>query len=179
MFEIKKSIYHFLFENRKHEFGCAMLFFDFPELSQIQAEIDPSDIYQDPEDPSFGLEKNPHCTLLFGIHDEIKPFQVEDILSYYEFNECKAYNVSLFEQDKYDVLKFDVAGENLYDVNKELRNTFPYTNEFDYHPHLTIAYLNPGEGKKYVNKFKDLDYRLQPTHTVYSDVNGKEHKFTL
>jgi len=57
--------------------------------------------------------------------------------------------MSVFENDKYDVLKVDVTGESLHDLNGKLselpnEQTFP-----EYKPHLTIAYLKKGEGAKY------------------------------
>jgi hypothetical protein len=79
----------------------------------------------------------------------------------------------------YDVLKFDVNGPNLHDANGELRK-FPHTNNFpDYHPHLTIAYLKPGMGPRYVRKLTNMNYMLKPTHGIYSHPSGEKTRIDL
>ena len=52
-------------------------------------------------------------------------------------------NVSLFENDDYDVLKADVAPDSpLVKLNGDLASQFECHSEFkEYHPHMTIAYL--------------------------------------
>ena len=55
-----------------YDYGCAMLYFDFPKMSEIHDQIDPSDIYEDDKDKTYGLEDEPHCTLLYGLHKEVK-----------------------------------------------------------------------------------------------------------
>jgi hypothetical protein len=54
------------------------------------------------------------------------------------------YSLPEFENELYDVLKFDVKREkSLFDCNKDLMK-FPHTTDYpDYHPHLTISYLKP------------------------------------
>ena len=54
--DLRKAINNLLLENHKHEYGCAMLYFDFPDVFKIQDSIDPQHLYEDPEDNSFGLE---------------------------------------------------------------------------------------------------------------------------
>jgi 2'-5' RNA ligase len=79
---------------------------------------------------------------------------------------------SLFENEQYDVLKFDVQNSALYEINAKLCE-LPHTTNFpDYHPHATIGYLKPGAGKKYVEKFKNKEYEVTPNRIVYSKPNG-------
>lgn len=166
-------------KDRKHEYGCVMIYLKFPEIKELHKEIDEEDIYIDDEDDSFGLEKDPHTTLLFGLHDEVTTEDVKKVVNEFKFDECKVYNVSLFESEKYDVLKFDVSGDNLTKCNKSLAK-FPHTNDFpDYHPHLTIGYIKPGKGKKYVKKFKNNEFSLEPNHIVYSKPDGTKDNIKL
>lgn len=159
-------------EKQKFEFGCAMLYFDFPEISKIQDAIDPKDVYTEEGDRSFGLENEPHTTLLFGLHEEVSEEDVQAVLDNFVFHTCKLHNVSTFNNPQYDVLKFDVIGDSLHEVNEELKQ-YPYTSNFpDYHPHATIAYLKPGTGKKYIEMLKGQEFELTPTHAVYSKPNG-------
>lgn len=166
-------------ENHKHEYGCVMLYFDFPEIKTLQEKIDKNDIYYDPEDASFGLENKPHTTLLFGLHPEVTNQNIQDVISKYRFSTCQISNPSLFENEEYDVLKFDVSGESLHECNLDLRK-YPHTNRFpDYHPHLTIGYLKRETGKKYVKLIGNVEHNLTPKFVIYSKTDGSKIKFGI
>lgn len=167
-----------------HSHGCVMLYFDFEKMKSIQDKIKKEDLYED--EPGYGLEKDPHLTLLYGLHSgKIKNDDnvFDTVLNFDISNKLELYNISLFKNDKYEVLKFDVRENKsdnyskkddvLYKINKKLTERFPYTNNYpDYHPHSTIAYLKPGEGKKYVDMFKDKTYNVTPIEIVYSKPDG-------
>lgn len=177
-------------KEKKYTYGVVMLYFEFEELKDIHKLIDEDDISE--ED---GLEIDSHLTLLYGFHsDEIKNEQkIFDTILDYNIDGLLLYNVSLFENDDFDVLKFDVK-ENmkkyikkddiLFKINKELSDNFKNTSDFNkYKPHSTIAYLKSGSGKKYVKKLKDKEYVVKPIKLVYSKPNKdgsdkitKEHK---
>jgi hypothetical protein len=158
--------------------GCVMLYFDFPMMLRIHDGIDPNDLYEEEGDRTFGLEDEPHVTLLYGLEDSVTPEQVKKILDKFNFSKCKLHNASLFEND-YDVLKFDVEGDNLHEANEALRE-LPYNNSFpDYHPHCTIAYLKKGTGQKYCNRMKGHEHELTPTHAVFSQPDGTKTKFKI
>jgi 2'-5' RNA ligase len=165
---------------RSYEYGCVMLYFNFPDIKKIYDLIDDDDVYIDPEDSSFGIEDEPHTTLLFGLHKEVTLDDVKKVLGKFTYSECTLHNVSIFENDKYDVLKFDVDGNNLHETNDELKK-YPYTSDYpDYHPHLTIAYLKKGKGNEYVGKLKKLgSFELTPTHSVYSESDGTKTKIKI
>jgi 2'-5' RNA ligase len=160
-----------------YEYGCAMLYFDFPEMDEFHSQIDENDIYSE---DGHGLETEPHTTLLYGFHaDEIEDDnEIIETITEEEIPELELYNVSIFENDDYDVLKFDVRQKMdeydkdediLYKINKKLTDKFPYSSDYpDYHPHATIGYLKKGEAGKYVEKFKDKIYSVIPKEIVYS-----------
>ena len=186
---MKLNMLDFLRENKqthKNEFGCVMIFFDFPQLNEIQNHIHIEDLYEDPNDDSFGLETEPHCTLLFGLHPEVTTQQVKDIINKFNFTTLTPLNISKFENPKYDVLKYDIGykerdGNYLNKINKEL-SKYPHTNKFpDYHPHSTIAYLKPGKADEYINYFKDkdLNYELNPKYVIYSKIDGTKDKIKI
>lgn len=168
-------------QNKKYDFGCVMLYFDFPKIKEIHKLISKEDIFESDGDLSFGLETEPHCTLLYGLHEEVTLEQVENILNNQTYFTCAIHNVSLFENEEFDVLKFDVYSptSELIDTNKELKE-LPYTSKFpDFHPHLTIAFLKSGTGKKYVEMFKDLEYELTPKYAFYSQPNGEKDRIKI
>lgn len=182
--KLKKLVPNIISERSgvSYEYGCAMLYFTFDELSEIHSLIATKDIYIDPEDDSFGLEDEPHTTLLFGLHKEVTTNQVKSVLDKFTYSTCKIFNPSLFNGEKYDVLKFEVRGENLKETNEELKK-FPHTSTHpNYNPHLTIAYITKGKGQKYVdllNKNKFNEYWLAPQYAVYSTPSGDKHKINI
>lgn len=152
----------------KYTKGCVMLDFDFPEISGIHNSINPKDVYENPSDPTYGLEINPHTTLLYGLDEGITPREIKEALEGFVFGECVVHNILIFEKEDYDVLKFEVKGKDLHESNI-LLTQFPHENKFpDYNPHLTIAYLKPGTGQKYVSLFEGISYILLPTQISYS-----------
>lgn len=165
--------YNLLEKNGPHKYGCLMLEFDFPEIDQIHDKINKNDLAKD------GLETEPHITLLYGLHDaEIKDKDVLESVKGFNIPKLKLHNISLFENDEFDVLKFDVdsleEGKTLHKINAKLKK-FPYTTDFeDYHPHATIAYLKPGKGGLYVEKFKGSEFTVEPKQLVYSKSDGKK-----
>jgi 2'-5' RNA ligase len=151
------------------EYGCSMIFFEFPEMKSIHQEIEQSDL------SGSGLEEDPHVTLLYGLHsDEIEDQTVLDISSSEEIDSITLHNVSAFENEEYDVLKFDVDSPVLHRLNSKLVE-LPHTNKFPkYHPHCTIAYLKPGTAKKYIASFEGRAYEVFPTKIIYSKPDGEK-----
>jgi hypothetical protein len=159
--------------NEKYEFGAVLLYFDFPEINKIQDTIDPKDIYYVKGDRSYGLEDEPHTTLLYGLHDGISTIDIKKSIEDLYFGTCILDNASLFINPEYDVLKFDVEGYGLHDANHILKQ-FPHTSSFPvYHPHLTIGYLKKGTGEKYIKNLNQFSFKLKPKNLVYSKPNGE------
>lgn len=166
-------------EKQTYDYGCAMLYFDFPLMNKIHDAIDPKDIYTEEGDRSYGLEDEPHTTLLYGLHKEVSDEDIKSVLGRFEFGPCIIKKASLFENEKYDVLKFDVEGPNLHEANNALKE-YPFTSDFpDYHPHMTIGYLKPGTGKRYTKMLEGQEFELTPTHAVYSKPNGDQIELTI
>jgi len=166
-----------------YDYGCAMLHFTFPEMEQIQELIKPMDVYRRAGDKSYGLEDEPHTTLLYGLHDdEITLDEVEAIFDKYTFYTVKVHNPSLFETDEYDVLKFEVEGDNLHEINSDFKE-YPFTSNYpDYNPHLTIGYIRRGRGQKYVDLLNEKgmnEYWLAPQYGVYSQPDGTKNKIEI
>jgi 2'-5' RNA ligase len=163
--------------------GCVMLYFDFPEMNKIHDAIDPQDLYEEEGDRTFGLEDEPHITLLYGLKDSVTVDQVTEIVDGFTFGPCILHNASLFKNE-YDVLKFDVryptkGGAFLHKCNKAL-TTLPYQSNYPhYHPHMTIAYLKKGTGKKYCKRMTGHEFELIPTHAVFSQPDGTKTKIKI
>lgn len=145
--EVKKPV-------ERIEYGCLMLFLNIPIWSKITSIIKPEDIY---EKEGFGIEQEPHTTILYGFHDEVT---AEDVFKLYKENmplmpiEIMIGGISVFENPEFDVVKYDVDSDVLRKLNQVMRQ-LPNTTKFpDYHAHITLAYVKKGEGKKYVKPFE-------------------------
>jgi len=165
-----------------YEKGAVMLYFSFPELLHIHDSIMASDLYTEEDDRTYGYEDEAHTTLLYGVGPDVEVRDIENITNNYIFEDCKLHNVSLFTTNpKYDVLKFDVEGEPLHQIHQELKS-IPYESDFpNFHPHLTIAYIQKGLGQKYADvvKKKYPEIWLTPQYIVYSEGDGSQNKINI
>lgn len=165
-----------------YSYGCVMMYFDFPQMGDFHNLIKKEDIYVEEGDRTFGLEDKPHCTLLYGLEDGVSLMDVESVILDYNFNDYKIFNISAFIQDKYEVLKFEVMGSHLFEINKALKK-FPHKpSEFEYNPHLTIGYLQPGTSQKYIDLFNKEgfnEFDLIPQYAVYSYPDGSKDKIQI
>lgn len=130
---------------------CGFLFEDIRD--HIHSAICPCDVYDD--EPGHGIEEEVHTTVLYGIHTE----KFSEVTESVELKPCsfKIQNISLFKNDKYDVLKFGLTSKDLSYLNKQCCEGLDYTNSYpDYKPHITLAYLKPGMGKVYSKLKCDL-----------------------
>jgi len=164
----------------RKSFGCMMFYFKLPGWYEYLLEFDKKDIY-DNKDYDYGLEIEPHTTLMFGLHlDEVKQ---EDVIKWFEGVKKfkgKLTDITMFENDdaEYDVVKFDVKAKKLDEFRKEVEKKFENTQTFDeFHPHATLAYVKKGTGKKYTKKLKDVNVEFK--YGVYSVQNYEKTFITL
>ena len=162
-----------------YDFGCVLLNFNL-DLVEIHNCIEKKDlVLKSKEGQKLGIEDEPHVTLLYGLHEEVTVEQIKEVVCRFNFNKCCFYDISCFYNDEYDVLKFEVKGDNLEKVNEELRK-LPHTNKYlEYNPHLTLAYLKKGKGKEYINKFNSKILYGEPINIKYSMSNGEKKYISL
>ena len=159
-------------QKTEQTYGCIMLNTKIPDWKENHISgIDPKDVYIKQYDDSYGLEQIPHITILYGIHeDEIDPEVIIDVIkAKMKPVTVTITNISIFEADEYDVVKYDIpATKQLLGYREMLERTFPNTQTFpEYHPHMTLAYVKPGTGKKYVSKL-DEPFDVTFDKAVYS-----------
>ena len=137
------------------EYGALMLFFDIPKWGKITSIIKKEDIYE--KNNEFGIETEPHATILYGFHNNVNAEKVFDL---YEKNfdlkpiKVEINGISIFENEAFDVVKMDINKGILNKMNSKMRElpceiTYP-----EYHGHITIAYVKKDAGEKYVKKFE-------------------------
>lgn len=161
-------------ETHKNKFGCVMIYLDIPKWNNIISNIDKNDLYEPKEDDTYGIEMNPHVTVLYGLHSNIPDQKITSIIDKYKY---KDFNFGIkelgsFKNENFDVLKFTIDPDDiLLDFNREL-SELPNSNEFpDYSPHITISYLKPGLSEKY-NFIEIPEFKIKSI--IYSKSNGQE-----
>lgn len=174
-------------EEKEPTYGCVMMGAKMPDWKDKHTSgIDPADVYIKQYDDSYGIEDKPHVTIVYGIHeDEIDPEVIMDIIE----NDMKPVTVmikeiSIFENDEYDVVKYDVpVTKQILKYRNMFLDNFENTQSFpDFHPHMTLAYVKTGKGKKYVSKL-DEPFEITFNKGIYSfhDEEGetitKEHVY--
>lgn len=166
-----------------YDYGCAMVYYDMPQMQKIHEAISPDDVYTEDGDNSYGLEDEPHTTLLFGFHNDVDADSVLEVCSKFNYSDDLILNnISCFNNEKYDVLKFDVESPVLHRANAQIKSSFAnrYTTNFpDYHPHCTIGYIKKGKGQHYADLFKNESYLVTPKKLVYSMPSGDKREVEL
>jgi len=167
-------------KKKKYELGCLMVELDIPGWKKFKKEIDQEDMYNE---EGFGFEPDPHTTVLYGFHGDVSVDEVKEKMKGHGPIKVKLKKASLFENKDFDVLKFDVSSNDLIKLNKKMTE-FPHTNDYpDYHPHVTVAYLKPGKGKKYLDKIKEnselVGEKMIYTTPIDNGANKKTHTWKL
>jgi len=153
------------------KYGCVMMEAKIPDWDEYHTGgIDEDDVYIKPHDKSYGLEKQPHVTVIYGIHED--EIDEETIANVIEENlkplTLRVEEVDIFEGKEYDVVKYNLPVTEELQAYRDLFLKFPNTQSFpDYHPHMTLAYVKPGEGKKYKRKLRE-PFEVTFTKGVYS-----------
>jgi 2'-5' RNA ligase len=101
-----------------------------------------------------GRETEPHITVKYGLHAEEEPDDFRDKIIRGEAPLIATIGkTSIFKTPDADVVKLDVESPDLARMNAKIAAAYEHTDTHQtYEPHVTIAYVKPGEGEKYVGK---------------------------
>lgn len=130
-----------------------------------------------------GLETEPHITVKYGLHGD-DPQAVAARLKEEPPITATLGKASIFpstESGSGDVLKVDVESPDLHRLNQKIAQ-LPHTDTHPtYQPHLTIAYLKPGEGQKYVGKSIPgvTGQKITLDKLAFSDKSGEQTEIQL
>lgn len=141
-------------------------------IRRMQAQIPASDVGQE------GKETNFHCTVKYGLHFQTPSARLREAIRNFGPVTATLGKTSLFANDDADVLKVDVDSPDLRRLNKLISRLVPtHDTHPKYIPHVTIAYLKPGRGKKYVGESALNGSKVTFTSLVFSGKKG--HKETI
>jgi len=158
---------------------------DFPKSIQkdyikIEKKIIKKEFLFD-EKKGMGYEKNPHVTVLYGIHDINPPIELIDIIETYPKFSITLGDISLFKGDEnnndFDVIKINIHSPDLYILNNLIKKEVEYTTEYpEYIPHATLAYVkaNSLDHLENLNIFQGIV--IPVSYATFSSKNGT-HRF--
>jgi len=95
-----------------------------------------------------GKEDTPHITAKFGLHTD-DPNDVKKLISNFGPIKIKIGKISLFNAENFDVVKMDVTGDKLFEINKLISTLKNGDKHPTYKPHITLAYVKKGKGDQY------------------------------
>ena len=120
-----------------------------------------------------GREDEPHVTLLSGLPDG-SANDVANVVRGFGPIKVVLGTTSLFKNGSEEVLKLDVVSAGLHRLNAMLEK-LPHAQTFlGYRPHVTLAYLKPGRGEKYVGMAGAKGQEVTIDKVQFSDTQGRK-----
>lgn len=131
-----------------HDYSCALINAPKGLADRIVAwgnqQIPNESLYLD-DKGGCGREEEPHVTVLYGLQDAIPPQEFLDIVGSTNPFEITLEPITLFRNEKYDVVKMSVSSPELRELNRRVREGCKHVESYpDYKPHITLAYVKPG-----------------------------------
>lgn len=108
------------------------------------------DLYDD-ETKRYGRELESHVTVLYGLLTNDSA-EVEEALKGEKPVKIKFGKTKYFETETGDAINIEVESEDLAKLHDKLAKIKHESMHDEYHPHVTIAYVKDGLGKKYSGK---------------------------
>jgi 2'-5' RNA ligase len=161
-----------------YKHGCVMLELNIGNWDELTDSIDPKDVYL-PDDPSHGVETNPHVTIMYPVDPDRTFTNVTDILDKIKVKKPKIEidGIGIFENSEFDVLKFTIINNSILQ-NLHDRLSILGQDKFDkFKPHITIAYLKSGSGKKYINQ--NYHYTIDVDRIKYTTPSGEKFYYSI
>jgi hypothetical protein len=168
-----------LAENR-YDYGCIMAQIDPEQTRKIldfNYHVIPEDmIYREGVD--YGREEDPHVTIKYGLTEHYTQPQIQEMIREVKPFEVMIGRLDIFENEKFDVIKFNVDGKGLRQL-REIFDRLPNEDKYkEYHPHLTLAYLKKGLCEKFRKKSVRKIAKVLCDTVIYSDC-GNKTQYTL
>lgn len=157
-----------------YDYGCLMAL--PPEsycdiLVKFAKKIIPADIlYTEINDDSYGYtDIDVHTTVKYGYEPDLTRKNLATILTGTKPFNIILKGISLFQNDAFDVVKWDVESPVLNQLRQKA-DVYKNQDKFpDYHPHMTLGYVKPGTFSKTLS---NLDIIIPITKFKYSGQDG-------
>jgi 2'-5' RNA ligase len=184
---IIKSYIQFLNESlHKYAFGCIMFEIPISNWNEITSIIKDEDVYKDQDGQTYGIQDNPHLTLLYPVTENCDFEKVVSVLESVVDKkiDIKIDKIDIFENQKFDVVKYNVENnEYLDNIHKKLKMFIPNDDRYDiYRPHITIAHVKSGTGRKYKKTFDQEEKESQSfslNKITYVNSDGQKQYYEI
>ena len=163
-----------------YNYGCVMIHLQINNWEEITSMIDKDDIYNPKGGLPYGIETDPHISLLYGLHSDVTKEDVRHVLKKFRNRNFNIYidGIGKFDNSKFSVVKFNIRSTVLNNINRELR-TLPHTTEYpNYDPHMTIGFVKKGTADKYISSNYQKTI-ASVSKVIYKMTNGDEMEFEL
>lgn len=120
-----------------------------------------------------GRETDPHLTILYGLEDE-NPDAVHRLVHDFGPVTFTLGKTIVFRTEGADVVVIEATGDGLKALRQRVAALRHTDNYPEYKPHVTVAYVKPGEGAKYAGR-ADVDGLEVTVNTLtFSDKDGNK-----
>lgn len=108
--------------------------------------------------PDLARSDDLHCTILYGIKEE-DPYHIEKVLVGEPSFEVTLGDISIFDNELFDVLKIDVHSKDLYQLYNIASRSITHKSSYkNFSPHITIAFMKKQKGKQVLNKINKKEF---------------------
>ena len=167
----------------KHKFASTQINLPTGIAQHVRAfglRIPREDLCQ--EEGDRGLETEIHCTLKYGINSpDVAP--VRTVLRGEPPIKVRLGKVSVFpatDGHEFDVVKIDVDSPDLHRLNAKIAAACAHTDRFKtYKPHVTIAYVLPGRGKRYAGDTSFVGREFAVDEVMFSNQPGERTRIKM
>lgn len=126
-----------------------------------------------------GREDNIHVTVKYGLHGH-DPFELREMLADFGPVEIILGETSIFEGDDFDVVKLSVNSPRLCKLNALISDKFEHTDTHPkFIPHITIAYVKSGSGKKYQGRKDFSGRKVKLEKALFSGNDNRKTELSL
>ena len=159
-------------KNEKHSYGCLMCLPHSKVMPHFvkfgKTAVLPSSLYT--AEDGYGYTDEPHVTIKYGFAPDLNADNVKSVLRGIKPFDIMFNAISLFENENYDVVKFDVEhNDTLMKIRNRCNSFENYDEHPEYMPHSTIAYVKRGT---FPYKKNGLRIKVPVNRMKYSDKNS-------
>lgn len=154
----------------RYDYGCVMACIQEDVASKLldfnYKMVKEEHIFQ--EGDKYGREKHPHVTIKYGLVNSYTEEQMKHLLRNVTPFNIQVRGLSIFENEQFDVLKFDIDSPVLHQLHEQFSYLPNHDEHPEYHPHMTVAYVKKGMGKQFVREARQVA-NIPVKTIVYSD----------
>lgn len=168
---------HFI-RGESHKWGTVQVDLPEPIARRVMAmgEGIPDDHIADP-----GREDEPHVTIQYGIDPDVTYEQIAGALSGQGPITIEFGTTSIFHQADPVPVVIDVTGDGLRSARQRISESIPAPGDThpEYHPHATIAYVDPGVASEYISMGELEAERVTVAAVTYVNADGQRWVISL